>query len=301
MTAPAGPLPAATPVADPGGTLPAWEPLLALRAQGSQPPLFCVHPVVGDGFGYAGLLRGLGPDQPVYALQGIGPAGGGKRPADMGALAAEYARRIREVRPHGPYRLLGWSFGGVLVHEIAVQLKESGESVDLVALMDSTAPTAADVRQGTVTEGEVLLRLLDAVRAPRERMEAAADGRWTPDAEELLGLLAPALGASAPRDAAQLAVMLDTCRYHGELMARWFPRVLDGGLMTFTATAEFAYDGPGAGAGQSVAGPQSWVNHVVGRIEDHPIDARHLELADPGPIDEIGRILAAALERREGR
>ncbi|MFD5888138.1 amino acid adenylation domain-containing protein [Streptomyces sp. NPDC060334] len=301
VTVPGPPLPTTAPSADQEAALPAWEPLLALRAQGSRPPLFCVHPVVGDGFGYAGLLRGLGPDQPVYALQGIGPAGGRERPADMGALAAEYARRIREVRPNGPYRLLGWSFGGVLVHEIAIQLKESGESVDLVALMDSTAPTAADVRQGTVTEGEVLLRLLDAVRAPRERMEAAADGRWTPDAEELLRLLAPALGASAPRDAAQLAVMLDTCRYHGELMARWFPRVLDGGLLTFTATAEFAYDGPGAGAVQSVAGPQSWVNHVVGRIEDHPIDARHLELADPGPIDEIGRILAAALERREVR
>ncbi|MDX3128255.1 amino acid adenylation domain-containing protein [Streptomyces europaeiscabiei] len=273
-----------------------WEPVLALRSQGSRPPLFCVHPVVGDGFGYAGLLRSLGPDQPVYALQGIGRAGGRERPDSMGALAAEYAGRIRAIRPHGPYRLLGWSFGGVLVHEIAVQLRESGETVDLVAMMDSPVPVEGEIRkQGAVTDADVLLGLLDAVGAPQERIEAAASGRWVPETEELLRLLAPAMGASAPRDPAQLEVMLDTCGYHGELMSRWLPRLFDGDLVTFTATVVHEEAGPAGDGGLR------WSSHVMGRIEDHPVAARHLEMADPGPIDEIGRVLAAELERRAVR
>ncbi|MGH8881423.1 MAG: AMP-binding protein, partial [Stackebrandtia sp.] len=43
--------------------------VLPLRAQGSRPPLFCVHPAAGIGWVYSGLLRGLGAEQPVYGLQ----------------------------------------------------------------------------------------------------------------------------------------------------------------------------------------------------------------------------------------
>ncbi|WP_411574627.1 amino acid adenylation domain-containing protein [Streptomyces fradiae] len=276
-----------------------WEPVLPLRAHGTRTPLFCVHPVVGDGFGYVGLLRALGPEQPVYALQGAGPASGRPRPGTLGELAAEYVARVREIQPHGPYRLLGWSFGGVVVHEMAVQLRERGEAVELVALMDSVPPTEHDRRAhtGPVGERDVLRALLDAVGAPPEDIAAVADGTRVPAPEELLRLLAPAMGASAPADPAALAAMIDSCRYHGELMVRWTPRTYDGGLLTFTATAEVRRS---AATGRA-ATTELWAPHLTGPVTDHPVAAQHLQLAEPGHIDAIGRVLAAELARLDAR
>ncbi|MER7830662.1 amino acid adenylation domain-containing protein [Streptomyces sp. NPDC095602] len=281
-----------------GGPVP-WEPVLPLRTQGTRVPLFCVHPVVGDGFGYVGLLRALGPDQPVYALQGAGPACGHPRPGTLGGLAAEYTARIREIQPHGPYRLLGWSFGGVVAHEMAVQLREQGERVDLVALMDSVPPTEHDRRAHAAPVGErdVLSALLDAVGAPPEDIAAVADGTRVAGPDELLRLLAPAMGASAPADPAALAAMIDTCRYHGELMVRWTPRTYDGGLLTFTATAEVRRE---AAVGRAST-PELWAPYLTGPVTDHPVDAQHLELVEPGHIDAIGRVLAAELSRLDAR
>jgi thioesterase domain-containing protein len=49
---------------------------------------------------------------------------------------------VREVQPHGPYLLAGWSLGGVVAYEMARQLEALGERVDLLALIDSYAPLA---------------------------------------------------------------------------------------------------------------------------------------------------------------
>src|SRR5690349_9872450 len=47
---------------------------------------------------------------------------------------------IRDIAPHGPYRLGGWSLGGALAYEAAQQLKAAGEEVDVIAMIDTTIP-----------------------------------------------------------------------------------------------------------------------------------------------------------------
>ncbi|MBV9789120.1 MAG: amino acid adenylation domain-containing protein, partial [Chloroflexi bacterium] len=117
-----------------------WSPLVALQPQGSQRPLFLIHPIGGTVLCYAELARLLGPDQPVYGLQARGVEPGQLPHRSMEALAAEYLVALREVQPHGPYRLGGWSFGGVVAFEIARQLQEQGETIEVLALIDSGAP-----------------------------------------------------------------------------------------------------------------------------------------------------------------
>ncbi|MFS8096831.1 amino acid adenylation domain-containing protein [Lentzea alba] len=110
-----------------------FDVLLPLRADGTGEPLFCVHPAAGVGWVYSGLLRGL--DRPVYALQAKGLTA--EAPASLAEMAADYVARIREVQPHGPYHLLGWSFGGVVAHEMAALLQEQGQEVALLTLLDA--------------------------------------------------------------------------------------------------------------------------------------------------------------------
>jgi N-(5-amino-5-carboxypentanoyl)-L-cysteinyl-D-valine synthase len=53
------------------------------------------------------------------------------------ALARYYLAHVRRLQPTGPYNLLGWSFGGVLSLEMAVQLTQVGETISNLFFIDS--------------------------------------------------------------------------------------------------------------------------------------------------------------------
>ena len=118
----------------------ALEPLLAIRkpaaGQAVTAPLFCVHPAIGLSWCYAGLLAQLPGDRPVYGLQAPHVTGANEHDS-LVAAARDYVAQIRSVQPEGPYHLLGWSLGGLIAHEMAVQLQDAGERVALLAMMDS--------------------------------------------------------------------------------------------------------------------------------------------------------------------
>ncbi|HEX6292337.1 MAG TPA: thioesterase domain-containing protein [Herpetosiphonaceae bacterium] len=117
-----------------------WSPLVALQAQGRRRPLFLIHPIGGTVLCYADLARQMGPDQPVYGLQARGVEHGQTPHRSVAALAEEYLAAIRSVQPGGPYRLGGWSFGGVVAFAIASQFQRQGETIELLALIDSAPP-----------------------------------------------------------------------------------------------------------------------------------------------------------------
>ena len=119
---------------------PSFSPLVALQPDGFKPPLFCIHPAGGTVFTYMHLARALAPDHPVYGLQASGLEAGETLAASIDQMAEDYLAAIRSVRPRGPYHLLGWSFGGLVAHAIAARLRRSGETVELLALLDTGAP-----------------------------------------------------------------------------------------------------------------------------------------------------------------
>ena len=119
---------------------PARLPLVPLQTFGERPPLFVVHPAGGHVVCYRDLAYLLAGEQPVYALQPRGVEDGGQAPiAVIEEMAAFYVEAVRGLRPEGPYRVAGWSFGGVVAWEMAQQLRAAGGEVDLLALFD-TAP-----------------------------------------------------------------------------------------------------------------------------------------------------------------
>ena len=108
-------------------------------APGARPPFFCVHPVAGDVLAFFPLARWLGPDQPFFGLQEPGLEDGCDPLTSIEAMAAEYLGAVRRVQPAGPYRLGGWSLGGLVAFEMAQQLRTQGEEVALLSIID-TAP-----------------------------------------------------------------------------------------------------------------------------------------------------------------
>jgi thioesterase domain-containing protein len=111
--------------------------LITLQPEGVRRPLFLVHPLAGLVFPYHELALHLGPDQPVYGLQSIGIAGEASPLIQIEAMAEHYLAAIHQIQPEGPYQLAGWSFGGKLALEMAQQLQKGGESVALLAIIDT--------------------------------------------------------------------------------------------------------------------------------------------------------------------
>ncbi len=130
------------------------------------PALFCIHPVMGMSWSYATLLSQLDPRWPVVLLQSPGLADSSYRPDSIEAIARDYLARMRSVQPHGPYRLVGWSLGGLIAHAIAAELRAVGESVELLALLDSYPLAPQDAQADEIISITTALRVLDVELAP---------------------------------------------------------------------------------------------------------------------------------------
>jgi amino acid adenylation domain-containing protein len=129
--------------------------LVRMQKKGAAAPLFCVHPVGGHVFCYADLAKALGEEQPFYALQAPSPERVGGSLATIEAIANLYLQEIRNVQPHGPYFLGGWSVGGVIAWQMAKQVRLEGEAVGMLALIDTNLPLKN--RSGDKTEEIPLL------------------------------------------------------------------------------------------------------------------------------------------------
>ena len=157
-----------------------WRPLVAIQPKGTRAPFFCVHPIGGTVLLYYDLARYLGEDQPFYAMQAPGLLAEDDCQTSIDDMAMLYNRELREVQPSGPYRLGGYSFGGIVAFEMAQQLLRDGQSVELVALFDGGAPKNVAKLSGEVEDALILAELL------KERAHMSGQELQLPH-EEILG------------------------------------------------------------------------------------------------------------------
>ena len=124
---------------------PAFNPLVKLsRGDDSRPPLFCFHPLGGDTRCYQDMARQLDSRQTVYAVRARGSDGLLPPHPTLPEALTDYLAAIRRVQPAGPYFLAGWSAGGIYAYEMARTLLVQGESVGLLALIDTPLPSIYD-------------------------------------------------------------------------------------------------------------------------------------------------------------
>ncbi|MEV0333455.1 amino acid adenylation domain-containing protein [Nocardia sp. NPDC050717] len=257
----------------------ALAPVLTLRGRGRGAPLFCVHPVVGLAWSFAGLSAEL--SCPIYGLQSPAIAEDTAHPESIEAMAADYVTRIRAVQPHGPYRLLGWCVGGVIAQAMAVRLRELGERVEVLAMLDSFVGDVGYRSEDPVTVGDLLGQF------GTEHELATPVTEFTPaDAVTLVSSLpGPFEELTEERVHRLFAGILHT----QVIGAAHRPRVYDGDLLFFTA------DRDDRGAGRVAP---AWRDHIAGDIRDVPVDATHWDITGPRALATIGPALAEALDGR---
>jgi acyl transferase domain-containing protein/thioesterase domain-containing protein len=114
------------------------------RKEGDRAPVFFICGIAI----YQALAERLRPVHPAFALyvqSEVELLNSLQRGSDVRssvvALGKEYFERVIAERPHGPYSLVGLSFGGLLALRVAEMLQERGERVELVTLLDTLPPT----------------------------------------------------------------------------------------------------------------------------------------------------------------
>jgi amino acid adenylation domain-containing protein len=117
-----------------------FEPVIALRREGSRTPLFCVYGLWGDINFHADFADALGNDQPVWGVRSPGLASLERLPVSIEDAAEQVRHCIREVLPHGVPALLGYSWGGSLAFEVSRQFAQTEGISCFTALIGSDAP-----------------------------------------------------------------------------------------------------------------------------------------------------------------
>jgi len=269
-------------------------PLVRLTPEpsaGTGRPLFLVHPVGGGVLCYSGLARALS-NQPLYGVQSPDWEEGGE-PATLPAMAERYVAALRTVQPQGPYRLGGWSMGGVVAFEMARQLRAMEEDVELLALVDSYAPghpggVPADLEEAAVRA----LFARDLAGLLGRPLPAAAGGleRLSPDtplaeafaAAQAVGLLPPEL------DFAETTRMLAAFRANLKRLQGYAGAPYPGRLVLFRAAP------PGAAPPVESDATLGWES-LAAAVEVEPIEGDHYSLVRPPAVEALAARLSARL------
>lgn len=253
---------------------------LPLRTTGSLPPLFCLPPGSGFAWSYAGLLPHLDGDQPVYGIQSPRLTDPEYEPADLAAYAADLITVIRRTQSSGPYRLLGWSFGGNLAHEVAAQLQESGEEVEFLALLDSYPQEKAgtfDITDESVVAA-VFMASQNLMPIPTDRLVTRADllAAYQANGSPLGGLSEESIGA-----------MLAAFRTVVRIREDSTPSRYQGPVTFFTARE---------GRNEWTPTVDEWRPFVDGHIAEYGVEVTHDQMTQTEGLVTVGPILASLLD-----
>ncbi|NKZ11523.1 non-ribosomal peptide synthetase [Mycolicibacterium septicum DSM 44393] len=265
-------------------------------------PLCCVH----DGFGLSWSYRALGRyvDGPIIGINQL-PSDGEHEALSIQAMAADYADRLQGLYPVGPYRILGWSFGGVVAHALAVELQRRGCEVQRLVLLDgllnpnrfwkSITRKIASTR--AVAEGWVLDYIL-------QTNDARVPLHWGPLSYSRMADILAQQGSSPP--AKQLVEFMARSVSAGQLLLLDHePDVFDGDVVMFSA-ARRRCDAADSGivsrwarlrnrsAARSLL--RSWRPYVSGDIAVVPVDCTHFEMFIPESLNAYAQKLTSLLE-----
>jgi acyl-coenzyme A synthetase/AMP-(fatty) acid ligase/thioesterase domain-containing protein/acyl carrier protein len=279
--------------------------VVPIRTVGNRPPLFIVHEVTGSVLFARVIAQQLDNDQPVYAIRGDAQLGVVTAAESIQDVAARYVPGVLRTTS-GACALYGYSAGGVIAFELALQLADKGMDVTFLGLGDSMGPGSdlATLTRGPLAKERVRVRrrLNDLREAPwpsRPRMAAAF--LWRRTDAEIRHRLASKHDDQILDDAA-VRQAVERSRRDGTPLRRQFRTHY--GLIHY-GPLSVAYR-PGRPFNGSIAllrtpdeGPETrgWSDYVTGAVRVFPLPDFHRQLHQEATLRRTGDVLDQALHQ----
>jgi thioesterase domain-containing protein len=118
-------------------TTPRVPPLVRLKSGSEDPPVFIAHGLGGSVMDFFQVVKHIQTPRAIHGMQAKG-IDGVEEPLDRIEDMARYSLdAVKQVQPHGPYFLVGFSLGGLVALEMAQQLIAEKEKIGLLLMLDS--------------------------------------------------------------------------------------------------------------------------------------------------------------------
>ncbi|MRS90087.1 enterobactin non-ribosomal peptide synthetase EntF [Enterobacteriaceae bacterium RIT714] len=236
-----------------------YEAILPLR-ESHGPTLFCFHPASGFAWQFSVLARYLSPRWSITGIQSPRPEGPMAQCATLDAVIEHHLQTLRAQQAKGPYYLFGYSLGGTLAQGIAARLRQDGEEVAFLGLLDTWPPETQNwaEKEANGLDPEVLAE----IERERQAFVAAQQGQAS---NELFSAIE---GNYA--DAVRLLTTAHSAKF-------------DGKATLFVAERTRTMDPH-----------QAWAEWV-GELEVYRQDCAHVDIISPQAFGQIGPILKGLL------
>lgn len=250
-----------------------WSPLVPMtKGLPGLRGIFAVHGAQGNVMKFKALADRLPETRPIYGFQAYGSDGVQTPLESIPEMARRYIDVMRSVQPQGPYTLAGYSGGGIVAYEMAQQLKQVGESVDLVIMFDTIHPQAHEVPNRITDRVKNLPRLHPSVAL----QTITSTLRKVPVVKKLVPKHTPALHADTELVAASWRVY-DAFRIAANA---YYPQPYDGQVVILRAARtnlRFLNLGPSLG----------WEKHLSRPFIPMTVDANHATIFEPPAVGDM--------------
>ncbi len=268
------------------------------EATTAQPTLFLVHAIGGTVQTYATLAKSLRDVCSVVGIEAFGLYGESEPVDSLTEIVERYVDAVRTASPRGPYRLGGWSMGGIVAFEMARQLEQDGAEVAFVAILDSPFTLSwAELGFGVIGEGG-------------DGQEDAAPllARFAEDVADSLGWSIPTTGSAVtdPLDWLAATIAGDSGDGNTRDHIKAMRAELEGRFSVFRAHAEalahYAPSGPIAAdlllltpdRSSNIGSAQRWAAQSRGQVHHTLVHGDHYTFLRAPVVDEVASLIRTA-------
>ncbi|WP_420891201.1 amino acid adenylation domain-containing protein [Mycobacterium riyadhense] len=248
--------------------------------RGDAIPLFCLPP----GGGLAWQFRNLAcyVDCPIIGFQL--PPDGDSWLGSVREIAADYADKIQELHPDGPYHLIGWSFGGIVAHHLAIELQRRGCVVRRLLALDprlnhDAADALESVDSDPIPESDIVRRFLEMNGVD---IGEQSEPLTYQQAAELFGQREAVDFPLPPKRI--MDTLITNLNISIRIQAQHVPDVFEGDMIIFSGRG-----------GDAAALRPIWQPFVAGNITEHFVECGHDEMLNPESLKTFGEQLASYL------
>jgi thioesterase domain-containing protein/acyl carrier protein len=245
--------------------------------KGTGVPLFCIHPLGGVSWPYLALGNYL--DCPIIGIQQI-LQGEEVEPGSIRDMAKNYADRIQGVYPTGPYNLLGWSGGGIIAHEIAIELQRRGCVIARLVLLDAVPSIELQIE---IQSNPELLDWKKEIEVLRSYLKGVPEQDGPLTYEQIEELLRERGAAEFARYKQVLDLFVHNVKNGMTLYPAHETGVFNGDMIIFSAVRDLN--------DRSSSLLRSWRPYVAGDITEYSIDCKHHEMLTAESVSMYGKQL----------